>query len=73
MVSILKHKSILSIFPRLTNKFCNRQTNGTIMLLSEILGTTNIMPYHSNNSAIFYNEGLQNWIPYLYKFFNYLL
>ena len=27
MLSILKHQSILSIFPRLTNKFCNRRTN----------------------------------------------
>ena len=30
MVFILKHQSILSIFPRLTNKFCNRRTNDTL-------------------------------------------
>ena len=30
MVSILKHQSILIIFPRLTNKFCNRWTNDAL-------------------------------------------
>ena len=34
MVSILKHQSILSIFPRLTNKFCNHWTNDASQLNS---------------------------------------
>ena len=34
MVSVLKHQSILTISPRLTNKFCNRRTNDTSQLNS---------------------------------------
>ena len=33
MVSILKHQSILSICPMLTNNFCNRRTNGCFTIL----------------------------------------
>ena len=53
MVSILKHKSILNMFPRLTNKFCKGRTNDVLPTLSPLVYVLWIAKPHLAYNIVF--------------------